>query len=402
MAVDIHVRNFQSLKDTKIRVSGFTAVTGPNNSGKTALMRGVRGVFQNTPGTSFVREGAQECVIGLRFDDGQTLVWKKGTTKRHKPTYVVNGGKPIHPGRGVPDEVKAFGVLPIKVMGQEVWPTLAPQFTGQVFLLDQPGSSLAEAVADVDRVTKLNGALRSADHDRRQAQATLKVRRADIARLEESLESYAGLNGVVARVGEIEKAQEKAGKYGRVIDKITDLRDRLAQAHSQVEALEGVEEVAVPDPGGAERDLRTLEVLRPLRDRLARARSQVGSLEGVGQVSCPKTGGAPDILQKLEDLRSLGARLQSARAEVETLEGAERLKLDGAGSEQVEKTLTVLGVLLDLRARKTAAEVAVADLTSERGRLQTEAEVAETAVKAAFGSFEECPVCGAALDSHKE
>ena len=34
MAVKVQVKNFQSLKDVELEIEGFTALSGPNNSGK--------------------------------------------------------------------------------------------------------------------------------------------------------------------------------------------------------------------------------------------------------------------------------------------------------------------------------------------------------------------------------
>ena len=65
MAVKVQVKNFQSLKDVELEIEGFTALSGPNNSGKSALMRAIRGVFQNTGGTSFITHGEKEMEVSL-------------------------------------------------------------------------------------------------------------------------------------------------------------------------------------------------------------------------------------------------------------------------------------------------------------------------------------------------
>ena len=79
--VTVKVRNFQSIKNSEIEVRGFTAVTGANNSGKTAFCRATRGVFQNTPGTGFIRHGETECEVSVAFDDGE-ITWNTPAGKR--------------------------------------------------------------------------------------------------------------------------------------------------------------------------------------------------------------------------------------------------------------------------------------------------------------------------------
>ena len=59
MPVRIHVKNFQSIADANLVVDRFTVITGANNSGKTALIRAVQGVFANSSGDAYVRHGTE-------------------------------------------------------------------------------------------------------------------------------------------------------------------------------------------------------------------------------------------------------------------------------------------------------------------------------------------------------
>ena len=129
----VRVKDFQSIADASITVDGFTVITGPNNSGKSALMRAIRGAFQNTRGSGFVRHKKAKTSVEVEFSDGNKLEWSKGTAKSAKPTYVINNGSPIHPGQAVPDEVRDLGIKPIMAGGRDIWPQFAPQFTGQIF-----------------------------------------------------------------------------------------------------------------------------------------------------------------------------------------------------------------------------------------------------------------------------
>ena len=144
----VTVKNFQSIKEAELEVNGFTVITGANNSGKTALMRAIKGAFQNTKGTAFVRHGEDRCRVEIEFEDG-SFAWEKG---KGKPAYEIDG-KVVNPGKTIPDEVSALGVRPIKAgPAGDVWPQIAPQFTGQVFLVDKHGSALAEAVAATSKL----------------------------------------------------------------------------------------------------------------------------------------------------------------------------------------------------------------------------------------------------------
>ena len=283
MAVRVRVKNFQSIKEAEITIDGLTAITGPNNTGKSAMLRAIRGVAENTRGTAFVRHGAAQCEVELTFEDGRTVKWIKGP--KTKPTYIIDGGKPIHPGQGVPDEVKTLlGVHTITAGGRDIWPQVAKQLSGQVFLLDEPGSVLAEAVANVDRVGRLNRALKAAEKDRRAATSELKVRVKDRDQHEADVKGYEGLDTAVREIEAIETAHNQAERVGKALMGVTVLRNRVAKARDTVASLEGVEAVSVPAAGDSEALVEELEELERLKTRMKRAEDRVAKYDGVQNV----------------------------------------------------------------------------------------------------------------------
>lgn len=351
MAVRVRVQNFQSIKDAEVKIDGFTVVTGTNNTGKTAMQRAIRGVFQNTPGTAFIREGESTCTVSVAFPD-HTVVWSKGTGKRDRPTYILDGGEPLYPGQGVPEEVQALGVAPIQAGGVEVWPTIAPQFTGQVFLLDKPGSAIAEAVADVERVGQLNRALRAAEGDRREAASTLKLRVSDLARHEAEVARYEGLDDTVAQVTQLEQQQVQLQRMARAVEGLNGLKTRLTAARQVAAKLASVADIQVP----SSEEVRTLG-------------------------------------QELAAARKLQQRLGKARAEVARYAGVEQLS--GAVDEApVQRLLTALGVLKGFRTRLIQARDRVTVLTRDLAAAEADAQSATGEATQLLTEMGHCPTCG--------
>ena len=342
MAVEVHVRNFQALKNTGLEISGFTAITGPNNSGKTALMRAIRGVFQNTPGTSFVRMGEDSCKVEIRFADGNVVVWEKGP--KVKPTYTVNGTV-IHPGRDVPEEVRDLGVVPVLAGGRDHWPSIAPQIVGQVFLLDQPGSVIAEAIADVERVGHLNRAMKASESDRRKAEDKLRVRRGDLEEADTELEFFDGLDGAVLLVDGVEATWDTASKMHRALTALHHMDKRHKAAVATVKRLEGAEAITIPEADEADAHGRELAQLRALSNVVATARTRAAALEGVELIVIPTDlTDVEELAGELESLTALNQRVASVREELRKLRKAEQLlsqELAGIGSE-------LNGVLLEI------------------------------------------------------
>lgn len=351
----LHVRNYQSIEDATVEVRGLTVVTGPNNLGKSALSRALFGLVSNPKGSKFVRYGKDHCSVTLDLGEGAPVVtWEKGEKVNR---YIVDGKTLDKVGpRVVPDEVQALGILPVQLSGKDpVWPQFAHQFTGQVFLLDQPGSVLAEAIANVDRVGVLNEALRLAQSDQRSATAERKVRLSDTTRLEALEREYDWVDGA-------ETVLAAAEETGATIDdmnaRLTALRathDRLTTLNETVQGLSPVRELSPPASerlvrfeGGyrwvTEMSVRMAEAV-VARDRAKRA---VEVLSNVGLPPAP-------------DFRVQGERLKALRGVLQSLEGAVK---------------------------------EVARLKAESERLAGELAVANEELATLQGSITECPVCG--------
>ena len=363
MSIRVHVKDFQSIADATVEIDGFTVVTGNNNCGKSALMRAIRSAFQNARGTSYIRHGKPKTLVELDLGDGHTLSWEKGRTKGDKPTYSVDGGPPIHPGQGVPDAVHKLGVSPLTIGGREIWPQFAPQFTGQVFLLDQPGSMLAEAVADVERVGHLNDALRALESDRRATAGELRVRLQDRDQQELELNRFQGLDATEQKLVELEQLVANLKKIEKVIATLTDLRDHHQQAARSVEFLSGIQQVGTP--------IEKVESLREMQMELI----------------------------TLEDLKK---RAWSARVRVERLTGI------GAGigvpdSNPTERILAALQVLEGLKDQRTEALKKVRAAEAGLQSTKEECHRTETKVQGLLGDLGECPICGSVtLHAHGE
>ncbi len=426
MSVHIRVRNFQSIEDAEIEVSGLTVVTGQNNSGKTALMRAVRGVFENSGGDAFVRHGTDALSVHLDFGDAE-VTWTKGP--KVKPTYVV-GGKTINPGRAVPDEVTSLGVSPVQAGSGEAWPQIAPQFTGQMFLLDLPGSAIAEVVSDVDRVSKLTEALRYSDSDKRAANAELKLRRKDRDDAQAEVQRFDGLDAAADVYESSSRSMTDAEGAESILSDATAVAGRLRASSSRVAALSGVSSVSVPSPDVARSvssdvaDVRRLAAavrrhrdavaslpkdvpvpssrevtevasdvasVTRLRDRLQAARDTVSSLPT--NVSVPGTADAVALSSEVAAARVVSRRLSAARAAVGRYEGMSASVPDPAVTNKVG---SAVGTLRAMRDRVGTARSAVAALLSQLGEAVKNRDQAQDGLDTVIREVGSCPTCGSA------
>lgn len=393
----IRVENFQSIEDSEIEVSGLTVITGTNNGGKSALHRAVFGAVTNARGTKFVRHGKDQCTVTLTFGDGRTLVWEKGDKIN---SYTVDGKTLNKVGAGAPPpEVQALGIVPIEAAGRELWPQFAHQFTGQVFLLDQPGSVLAESIADVTRVGVLNEALRNTQSDRRAQGAELKVRVSDVAKLEALESTYSGLDVVEMLAREAEALDREVVTLQEQLAITTSLRDDIETFTDAVGDLLPARWIEMPLSGRAYiDDLKALTEVQELASKLAAARAVQAQLSPVAAITLPddalvvRAEKVADAITLLRGLRDRMAPLLEVVREGVAIRDALSIPLLDAGVPmgQMQTLETLRQLQRDLATRSNLTR----DLKSEAATLETQYEEALHEVRDLLGGVGDCPICG--------
>jgi energy-coupling factor transporter ATP-binding protein EcfA2 len=217
--VRVRVSSYQSIASTEIEAVGFTAVTGPSNIGKSALLRAVSAALFGQDGDHFVRKGAAACAVTVEHD-GHVIEWQK--VRRKKPglenCVVVDGEKFTRLGKGHAELIGPLGYQTIKTGGEHIRPQYATQYD-DIFLLTATPNTAAEVfkmLGRVDVVTRAHGAARC---DLRKTGSELEIRTRDQEAAWESLcelgwveifeESYRQLDaGVSQRLAEAAQASD--------------------------------------------------------------------------------------------------------------------------------------------------------------------------------------------------
>lgn len=394
MSVRVRVQNFQSIKDAEVIIDGLTVVTGPNNSGKTALMRAVRGVFTNPAAGPLVRHGAAYLSVTLTFDDGVTICWEKGWEKPGQKgkginRYHINGITIQGVGRGVPPEVEILGVKDIQAASERVWPQIADQFDGTLFLLNRPGSSIAEALSDVERVGRLTEALKLSERDQRTADNERKVRRVDLESLKKEVASYDGVEDVASAVSDLHVGKARTQlAYERASDAQV-LGARLGAARRSVAALEGFNP-NIPALGRGPAIGTLLDEVRPLRARHVAAVQDTSFYEGFSGNSLPESR-APSMQQELAELSSMAIRLKQAQDASSLFKGAVAPSFpDPARGQKIQ---TAIQSVSSLRGRLQEALLQNASLRDQAETTAREYEDAVGEIRSLLGTRGICPTC---------
>ena len=126
---------------------GLNVLTGPNNTGKSAVVEALRCLAENPPPRHFIRHGAPEARVVAELDDGATIAWVR------RPKYALY--ELTRPGAAEPEVYAKFGRTPPQDVLDVLRLDLVPIEGGEpvdvhignqrepIFLLNRPGTVLA-------------------------------------------------------------------------------------------------------------------------------------------------------------------------------------------------------------------------------------------------------------------
>jgi DNA repair ATPase RecN len=160
----------------------FTVVVGASNSGKSAFLRAIRALCANVSSPSIVTHGAKIASIEADVDDRQIgLVRGKARSE-----YVLDGEVYPKAGTSVPDPIAAL----LRMAPDEA--NFAFQFD-RPYLLSDPATKVAQVLGELTNVNVVYDAVREANRRRLETAQRLKIREADVVRLEEKAATYQDL-----------------------------------------------------------------------------------------------------------------------------------------------------------------------------------------------------------------
>jgi exonuclease SbcC len=236
----LEIENYQSLRKVRLRLGRFTVITGPTGSGKTAIFRAARHLVFNSRGDSYITRGQKSCkVIASVQEEGWSAGIERGKTSCYRISKLA--GEPetatfTKLAGGVPDAVT--GLLRLGKLN------FASQFDGP-FLLEESAGEVARVLGALTNVTVVFEAAREATRRKQRLGDQLKDRQAELARLQEEAQGFAGLPGRLQAVQAAEAAQERLEGTQARGQRLQQLLAQRAAAH---EALQRAAAAVRPVP----------------------------------------------------------------------------------------------------------------------------------------------------------
>lgn len=411
---------------------GLNVLTGPNNTGKSAVVEALRCLAQNPPPRHVIRHGAGEARVTAELADGTVVAWVR------RPKYALyeltrpGAAEPevfAKFGRTPPEEiVRTLGLAPVAIEGGDAVDVHIGNQREPVFLLNQPGSALAgffaastEAAHLIAMQNLLTDRIKKARTESRRQERRL----ADLATELDRLAPLPDLDMRLEAAGELEAAlgrhEARTGNLAVLLAARADLTRRAGARERAGLALATL--AAPPVPAATAPLAAHVADRRALGRRLARAEADRAALAPLA--APPALADAAGLARHLADRARLDRGLARCDRRAVALAGlptSPELGATAALGATIDRLRTGRAALAGLDAKSRAlsrlpqppttretrplaeltaalgaarAAVSAAAKTLERRSAALEALAARLRERVAALGF--CPLCGAPL-----
>lgn len=252
----IELQNFQSHKKTEIKPAPpgqLTVIVGPSDSGKTALIRGLKWLAYNNPqGNDFIRVGTSGTLVSaFMADESKVSRYRtKGGVNRYllepqgKTEQVFEGF-----GSAVPLEIQqALEIAPIDVGDMEFMLNLSEQLDGPFLGNQVSASARAKVLGKLSGVEEVDYANKTLGTDLYRKRREVEGIRNQIDYLGKQIDEYSYLDELGPMVEIVEKnatAVKKKAEQQKLLKelkfRLEGTRGAIAQAEEKIASLSNIE-----------------------------------------------------------------------------------------------------------------------------------------------------------------
>lgn len=224
---EIFVDGFQSHTNSHFNLgNGLNVITGPSDSGKTAIIRAVRWVAFNEPqGEAFVNESVGHATVAIHLDNGITILKhrRKGKTSYRIQTNAGDEGSVFEKSE-VPEEVKQLLGITKQTFGDFV---TALNFAFQLeapFLISETPSSGAKVLGKLAGTEAVDLAVKSVSKDTYAVRQERLLAEKEIERLAGNLLEYLDVDDKVQQLKTAESLMEHVEELHKKKDALKEIK----------------------------------------------------------------------------------------------------------------------------------------------------------------------------------
>lgn len=413
---------------------GVNALTGPNNTGKSAIVEALRCLATNPVPRHYIRHGAKEARVSVELEDGTRVVWIRKKRSSGYELYLPGAEEPEEYwkfGRRPPEDI--LKVLRLDLVELETGGEIDVHVGNQrepVFLLNQPGSNAAAffaASTESAHLLAMQNRLKRRTQDARRTERELETRIREVESemaayaplpdielgLESARELDAAARGLQTEIPVLEKGietqarlwkdRENLQERARILDgveEVSSLHDvaGLALLLKQMKLVELQQNVAV-GRSGALASLQESPAGEPttqlaqLCDRLQAVESNLRKAVLQQDVMVSLT--EPPLLQNAPHLLGIMNEILASRSRLEREERCLSVLQNIAEPPEVA-SLSTLESVVDTVHGLTAQKV---QQEAKLGQLETELQSLTDHIEQRLDEMGRCPTCGGRISA---
>jgi energy-coupling factor transporter ATP-binding protein EcfA2 len=390
LSVKVKIENFQSIKDIEFEIDKYTVLTGPSNSGKSAICRAIEGALFNRSGDGFVRNGEKHAQVTVTTDTHE-IVWTKGSGKNH---YTINGESYDKVGTDVPELIYQMGFRDIELTRSKLRPQMGTDQFDILFLIREQGSLISEVFSVLGRLDVITKAGKECGTDLKSKKSLLKTRYDDLATVDRKLSNYQGFEKIELAADSLQIDHEEITEETQQVSLLQDLWDKLSTSVVQISSLSPVSKLSIP----IEVDTKLISQLKGLstaHNTLAKLDREIKSLNPVSSVQVPDFT-ADKLVTLIKQLTGIRDNHQRIESEISSLQQLAHISFpEVVPVEQVQSIELLRGKhleLVNLNQEMDSESVLLSNIIQQIGEL-------EDSLHSMLEGLEECPLCNQALEN---
>jgi hypothetical protein len=230
MIESIQFLQFQSLRSVKLSLGKLTVIVGPTNTGKTAVMRGIRAVTENRRGESFIMDNTDWTQIRF-WVDGHEVIWQK--YRKKSSCYFLDGRDS--------DQAEAQRYLKLYTVEFGKGVKCTPNFQNQLdspFLLNTSDAVKSRVLGEITNANMLLLANNELKRLLRENTTYRDVRTSDVLVIQRALNAYRQLNEVKLAIEDGKVQSERVRNKLALLDRLADIQRRLVVASADLTTIE--------------------------------------------------------------------------------------------------------------------------------------------------------------------
>lgn len=389
MAIKVRIENFQSIENIEFEIDKYTVLTGPSNSGKSAICRAIEGALFNRSGDGFVRNGEKFAKVTIQTDNCE-VVWTKGSGKNH---YTVNGELFDKVGTDVPKHILDMGFTDIELSRSKLRPQMGTDQFDILFLIREQGSVISEVFSVLGRLDVITKAGKECSTDLKGKKSLLKTRYDDLASVDRKLSNYQGFERVALAADSLDADKVDIDEDASTLAKLVDLQKGLQQIKLESAHLSEVSHLQVPEQLEV-KDFSTLTQLIKLNTAYKAVKSGIVSLLPVEETSSPDFN-EDKTLSLLKQLIAIKSRYNNVTSLMEHLAPLEGIQTP----EDVNQTeLRKLEGLKKAKMQLLAIDSQIDNLNQEVESANASIAEAEDELHSLLENLSECPLCNQVIE----